>query len=407
MKVRKRGSNVRYAIGLSTVLIMGSLAACSSAGGSDGSATGATKGDPIEVLQTGTVDSPILSVPGTQIGGEVAVAAINAAGGINGRPLKVEFCDDKSNPSLASQCVQKAMSNGAVARVGGYGVNGNTILPILDNASMADFGGYPATPVENSNRVSFPLAAGANIYAGFGGLAKAMHSDAQKYLVVNSVLNGVEKRIEIVDKSMQAAGLERLSGVTVPSNTADLSSIVGQIKRADPDIVIGLLSPSDLTKYWSAANALGLTKPLMTQTSGLTPDVLKTAGSGLAWTSFATGYPSYNGSAPGAADFRSQMAKYAPGKELTLDAWGPWVAMNALASILRSMSGPINSETVLAAVKGTNCLNAAYLKCLDLSKPGPLSDSPALRVGTVYLLTAKDGQFYPTDFSASIFPGSK
>lgn len=65
----------------------------------------AAKGTPIKFLQTAPVDSPILSFPTYRTGASVAAAAINAAGGINGRPIQIEFCDDKNIPTVAAQCV--------------------------------------------------------------------------------------------------------------------------------------------------------------------------------------------------------------------------------------------------------------------------------------------------------------
>jgi branched-chain amino acid transport system substrate-binding protein len=78
-----------------------------------------------------------------QKGVGLAIDEINAAGGINGQPVKLEVCDDKADPSAASLCAQKFVSESYIfAAIGN--VNSTCTLaagPIYDKAGLTDITG--------------------------------------------------------------------------------------------------------------------------------------------------------------------------------------------------------------------------------------------------------------------------
>src|SRR2546427_106441 len=100
-----------------------SLAACGAlliaACGSGSSNTGDT--GPINVGITGPFTGPYAD-PGIAIrnAGELAIADINAAGGINGRQLKAFNADDACDAQQGVQAAQKLLTQKIIAIVGGY-----------------------------------------------------------------------------------------------------------------------------------------------------------------------------------------------------------------------------------------------------------------------------------------------
>ena len=83
-----------------------------------------------------------------QKGAALAVDEINAAGGLNGQPVKLEVCDDKADPSAASLCAQKFASESYIfATIGN--VNSTCTLaagPILDKAGITNITGDSTNP---------------------------------------------------------------------------------------------------------------------------------------------------------------------------------------------------------------------------------------------------------------------
>src|SRR5437773_12362246 len=100
-----------------------SLAACGAlliaACGSGNTNTGDT--GPINVGITGPFTGPYAD-PGIAIrnAGELAIADINAAGGINGRKLEAVTADDSCDAQQRVQTAQKLLTQKIIAIVGGY-----------------------------------------------------------------------------------------------------------------------------------------------------------------------------------------------------------------------------------------------------------------------------------------------
>ncbi len=88
-------------------------------------------GEPIKLMSTGTIESAAFSIPSIPIGAQVAVDEINAAGGIDGRPLELLVCNDELDPNKASGCIQTAVQEGVVALVGGLSVFEPLLVPLL------------------------------------------------------------------------------------------------------------------------------------------------------------------------------------------------------------------------------------------------------------------------------------
>src|SRR5437879_6365744 len=82
-------------------------------------AAGPATGAPIKIMTIATLQSPNLAAPQVETAVRARVAALNKAGGINGRPIEPEFCNDKFDPNEGSACARKAVDDKVVAVVGG------------------------------------------------------------------------------------------------------------------------------------------------------------------------------------------------------------------------------------------------------------------------------------------------
>jgi len=73
-----------------------------------------------------------------ETGVRLAIDEINAAGGIDGRPVEVEICDDKCDPYEASLCAQKMTANEDVIAVIGHVCSSCTLAggPIYEKAGL-------------------------------------------------------------------------------------------------------------------------------------------------------------------------------------------------------------------------------------------------------------------------------
>src|SRR6202008_4066499 len=112
-------------------------------------------------MNISTWETPVASSPQVQSAIEARVAAINASGGVGGRPIEVEFCNDKFDPNEASACARKAVDSGVVAVVGSLNLYAANIFPILAEAGIPWIGGAGSSgPIELTDPISYPIHGG-------------------------------------------------------------------------------------------------------------------------------------------------------------------------------------------------------------------------------------------------------
>ena len=87
----------------------------SSPASSDGSsadvtAAPAADGEPIRLMSIYVKNNPAFSQPQTFAGAQARVDAINADGGVNGRPIQLIGCDSNLDPNQEKACIDQAIS---------------------------------------------------------------------------------------------------------------------------------------------------------------------------------------------------------------------------------------------------------------------------------------------------------
>ena len=124
-----------------------SLTACGSSAGSSTSAAGTSAATAhfsgsYDLLQLAPLSSGLAAVgtyPEIATGAQAAAAQINAAGGVNGREIKIITCDTKGITNDALSCAHEAASDKVLAVVGSNESTGQ-YLSILQSAGIPDVG---------------------------------------------------------------------------------------------------------------------------------------------------------------------------------------------------------------------------------------------------------------------------
>ncbi|HVW43319.1 MAG TPA: ABC transporter substrate-binding protein, partial [Amycolatopsis sp.] len=143
-----------------------------SACGSSSSGGGAN--DPIVVMVMGTFQAPGTDMRDASAAVQAKAAVVNAAGGIKGRQLKVEVCDDQENPNQATTCARNAVSEHATVVISstqstGFGAQ---TLPVLQAAKIPVVGEPAVVPTDWTSQNVFPLDPGEP--AQYAGVALAL-----------------------------------------------------------------------------------------------------------------------------------------------------------------------------------------------------------------------------------------
>ncbi len=192
---------------------------------------------------------------------------INAKGGLLGRPVKLVYYDDQSNPSTVPGIYTKLLDVDKVDLViSGYATNmvapampvimqhKRTFLGLLALAANSEFG-YP-------NYFSIGPTGGPkpkqSFSIGFFEVAMAQTPKPQTLAIVGADAEFPRNAIEGARELAKEAGLKMVYDRSYPPTTNDYTPIIRGIQATNPDLVFVASYPPDTVGMIRAANEIGL-----------------------------------------------------------------------------------------------------------------------------------------------------
>jgi branched-chain amino acid transport system substrate-binding protein len=192
----------------------------------------------------------------------------NAKGGLLGRPVKLDFYDDQTNPSLVPQIYTKLLDVDKVDLVvSGYGTNiAAPAMPIVIAHKMTFIGLFA---LDINEEFKYPkyfsmLPVGPNprpaISEGFFEIIKANKEKLGLKTMALAVGDGEATRngADGARQNAKAAGIDIIYDKTYPLTTTDFSPIVRAIQATSPDIVYLSSYPNDSVGFIRSVHELGL-----------------------------------------------------------------------------------------------------------------------------------------------------
>src|SRR5215471_4328274 len=192
----------------------------------------------------------------------------NAKGGLLGRPVKLVFYDDQTNPSLVPGIYTKLIDVDKVDLVvSGYGTNiAAPAMPVVIAHNMTFIGLFA---LDINEEFKYPkyfsmLPVGPNprpaISEGFFEIIKANQEKMGLKTMALAVGDGEATRngADGARQNAKKAGIELVYDKTYPLNTTDFSPIVRAIQATNPDIVYLSSYPNDSVGFIRSVHELGL-----------------------------------------------------------------------------------------------------------------------------------------------------
>jgi len=195
---------------------------------------------------------------------------INARGGLLGRPVKLIYYDDQTNPSTVPGIYAKLLDVDKVDLIiGGYGTNmlapamplviqrKKMFIGLLGLAVNSEFN-YPnyfvITPGGPEPKLSFTK--------GFFDVAVAQNPKPATAAIIAADAEFARNAADGARDNAAAAGIKIIYDKTYPPATTDFAPIVRAIAAANPDIVVICSYPPDSVGMVRAVNEIGF-KPKM------------------------------------------------------------------------------------------------------------------------------------------------
>ncbi len=384
------------------------LAGCGSSSGSSSgsnsssgtSSSGSARGSPIKLLASASVGSPLADFPEVQVAAQAAADEINKAGGVNGHPLDVDFCNTRSDANQSQVCARQAVS-GKDAAVVGLATNfSNLMLPILQSASIPAVGLYTlGAPIDRQSPDVFALNGGTtgNFLADpYGLVAEGRKKLAIAVLdVPEGIANG-----QSVASIAPRAGMQVVGTVKIPATgVSDYSTYAAQLAKLRADSVVLVVGPSVEVALMKASHALGF-DPTWSAHSILFGEQDAAQADGLAeGMVIASPYPSIRSTSDpliaaftkslkaAGTDPQTSSAKYAHWS-VGINAW---LSVYAVAAAAKGIKGDVTGASLTQALKQSGTLSLPGGISWNPSAAGP-SGYPRFAQMTSYFVTIKNGR---------------
>lgn len=241
-----------------TVLALSLVAACGGSDDSEGRApdgTGASSIPSGKALKVGLIANTT-SLDQLKQGAQIAIDAVNAAGGVKGRPLELVACDNQLNANAAAACARKMAGDpDLVATVGSVNSFGGDTNPVFEKASIAGVGTAPLGAGDFASPVVFPITPGGQvIVAGAVLLADEIKARKPGLVVVDTpTATALPKLIE--SSILGPRGLKLAATATIPVSAADVAPQAAAL--ADTDAVVVALTTQLSNRYIRTARQQG------------------------------------------------------------------------------------------------------------------------------------------------------
>jgi branched-chain amino acid transport system substrate-binding protein len=191
----------------------------------------------------------------------------NAEGGLLGRPVKLIYYDDQSNPATVPGIFTKLLDVDKVDLIcGDYGTNLLApAMPVVIAHNMTFFAlfgldvnrefHYPRYFVMTPTGGPDPSA---SFSQGFFEVAAAQSPKPKTLAIIAADAEFPHNAADGARKNAKAAGLQIVYDKTYPPTTTDYSPIVRAIDATNPDVVFSASYPPDAVGMVRAANEIGL-----------------------------------------------------------------------------------------------------------------------------------------------------
>jgi branched-chain amino acid transport system substrate-binding protein len=191
---------------------------------------------------------------------------INAKGGLIGRPVKLIFYDDQTNPSVVPGLYTKLIDVDKVDLVvAGYGTNVEApAMPIVMERGMVYMGMFGLAVNDNFKYERFfqiqPMGPNPRLAfsEGYFDAAMTMEPKPQTVALVGADAEYPQVALDGARALAKKHGLKVVFDRTYPPTTVDYTPIVRSIQATNPDLVYVASYPPDTAGMVNAVNEVGL-----------------------------------------------------------------------------------------------------------------------------------------------------
>ncbi|WP_433496632.1 ABC transporter substrate-binding protein [Sphaerimonospora sp. CA-214678] len=371
------------------------VAGCGSNGGGTVS-DGDLKGEPIKLGSILTITNPAWGNQVMKDVNDAFTSYINKdLGGIDGRPVSVETCDDHGDPAKTSQCLNNLLDSGVVAFVNNSSLAfGANALPAMEKAGLVNVGGWPVTPAEYASDHEFLTAPGASgSYPSLAAYFRSRGAETLAMMYQNTPAG--QTAADDIKAFWSSIGGTTFTGVEFDPTAPDFTPAVSKAVAGKPDAIILAVGEGPAPRLFQALDVSNTDAMIGVTAAAGGKKVQDAAGAALDGVYFSVAAVPADYDREDARTYSKVMKEYSPETELNNQAAVAASGMMAIYDILKGISGEISKASVLAAVQKTTTWDGFLTHGYDRSKAP--KELPA--VGNPFNLVTnyQGGKFSPAE----------
>jgi branched-chain amino acid transport system substrate-binding protein len=213
-------------------------------------------------------------------GAELAIAEVNAAGGLLGKTIQSTYVDTQTNPGVARAAIQKALDDKPVVIFGPiYSGSIKVTSSLTAEAEVPQImGGEAADLTAQGSKYLFRTSFGQNV--SMPKLANYLRDEVKAKSVAVVYINndfGKGGRDAII-KELNSRNIKVAADLSTEPGQADFAADVIKLKTADADAIFVYLNEEESARFLREAKKQGLSKPMIGETTLLGQKVIDLAG---------------------------------------------------------------------------------------------------------------------------------
>lgn len=364
-----------------------------------GGSTAAPTGEPIKLLTVTTLNANGPTYENIAITAELAAQFINENGGINGRPVEVEVCDEQFDAAVAAACARQAVESNVVSVVGSFTYFAEAIVPVIAESDITWFGACcPISPSELTSKHSFPI--GNQPMYSVGEVKRAVEDGCEN---INAVIaEGADAIFRTpMENAMKAYGREFGDVIITPTIAQDYSAEVARA-TSNADCIVVVMSETPFLTWNTALQQADTDVKQYGNQGNLNAISAKGAEEVTNGNIIAGMYPDIS-TAPW-DDYRAMLEANNVDQEAndfnSLGGMGTWAAYMGFAQIAATIEGEVTAASFFEAASNTTELDlGGMVPVLDFTQEWTdgLEGYTRLFNRSVVYSQLENGQVVPVD----------
>ncbi len=404
MTNNRSGSIVRRLAAVTAVALTLAMAGACSDADEDTAAPGSLP--TLKVLGILTVSAPSVGFPDQAAAMKAAVAAVNDAGGVAGHRLELEVCNDAANPNTSATCATDAVTDGAIAALGGLSVGGSGAVPVLEQAGIPLLS-HPINPLEFTSKHSWPIPGGTPVSFSGAAIGLVKTYDCKKVAALTQSLPSSVASADFAEQGLKSLGMSLSARLAVATTNADYGPAAAQIASSGSDCVVLALPPGEAGKAIVALKAGAPNVKIGLAAASLTQALIDQIGKAADGVLLSDSFEPVNSTSAGMTAFRDALKKYQPEATPTSAGVVAWSEVAVLKAAIESISGKIDGPAVQAALGKLTAVKTGVGPDLNMTTPLGISGFDRILNTNVVTYTVVNGAYGPAATPFSVLSALK